>query len=195
MGNDILYLTKLWRYQMRKNISYRTYVKQMAIVSMCAAIIVISAWIAIPFTVSFTLQTLAIFVISALFELRISLLSVTLYTALGLCGLPVFSGFSSGPSAIIGPTGGFIIGFLFIPPIIRAFHAKSKRMLALSMVISLLICYTVGTVWFIALYGSFSLPDILNALTVCVLPFILPDIAKIALAVLLSSRLKTIIKI
>lgn len=195
MGNDILYLTTLWRFQMHKKQGYRAYAKHMAIISMCTAIIIISAWLTIPFTVSFTLQTLSIFVICSVFELKISFASVALYILLGFCGLPVFSGFSSGLAALMGPTGGFILSFLLIPPIIRAFNASTKRKLALSMSVSLLMCYIIGTLWFVAVYGSFTVPNILSALSVCVLPLILPDIAKIIAAVFLSARLKTIIKL
>ncbi len=193
MGNAILYLTTVWRLHMHSKQGYKTYVKEMAIISMCTAMIVVSSWIAIPFTVSFTLQTLAIFVISALFKLRISLSAVVIYELLGLCGLPVFSGFTSGLSAIIGPTGGFIIGFMLIPVIVRVFKANSNAVLTLSMLVALLVCYVLGTLWFAMLYGTLSFQGILNAVLVCVLPFILPDIAKIVLAVFLSSRLKRIL--
>jgi biotin transport system substrate-specific component len=160
---------------------------------MCAAFIVLSAWLTVPFTVSFTLQTLAIFVISAVFNLRVSLGSVCLYVALGIFGLPVFSGFSSGVSAIAGPTGGFVIGFLFIPIIIFCFKAKNKPLLALSMLASLLFCYFVGTLWYMLIYSGDASLGIWGAPTVCVIPFIIPDLAKIAIAVFISARLKNII--
>ena len=166
----------------------------MITVSMCTAIIAISAWLTIPFTVSFTLQTLAIFVISAVFKLRISISSVALYILLGACGLPIFSGFGAGLSALLGPTGGYILGFVFIPIIMSLIPHNKKIMLALSMTISLLACYTLGTVWYLLAYGSFAVADIVGALSICVLPFILPDAIKIALAVILATRLKRIIK-
>ena len=101
----------------------------MAVVSTCAAMIVISAYLTIPFAVGFTLQTLAIFLISALFDLKRSLGAVLLYITLGICGLPVFSGFSAGFAALLGPSGGFIVGFILIPPkysIIKAETSPQK---------------------------------------------------------------------
>jgi biotin transport system substrate-specific component len=161
---------------------------------MCAAVIVLSSWLAVPFTVSFTLQTLAIFVISEVFSLRISITAVLIYVLLGLCGLPVFSGFSGGIAALLGPTGGFIIGFLVIPLIMFLFPKKGKILSGASMISALLVCYTLGTVWYLALYSGFTAQGILSAITVCVFPFILPDLAKITIAVILSSRIKSIIK-
>ena len=180
---------------MLKKQGLRAYIKESVAVSMCTAMIVISSWLSIPFAVSFTLQTLAIFTVSALFKFRISFSSVALYILIGLCGLPVFSGFTGGPSALVGPTGGFIIGFLLIPVIIKCFGAKRKLMLAVSMLAALLLCYTVGTIWYTVMYAGITLEGCLSALAVCVLPFIIPDILKIALAVLLWSRLKNTVKL
>ena len=180
---------------MQRKQNYRTYVKDMAIVSMCAAMIVISAWLTVPFTVSFTLQTLAIFVISSLFVLRISFSAVMLYVLLGMCGLPVFAGFSSGLAALLGPSGGFIFAFLFIPPIIRAFKPQTSIRLTVAMLTSLVACYFLGTLWYTITCAEFTSVGVLSSVSLCVLPFIIPDLAKIAFAVFLWSRLKPFIKI
>ena len=166
----------------------------MVTASMCAAVIVLSAYLAVPFTVNFTLQTLAIFVICEAFGLKTSLSATVIYILLGLCGLPVFSGFSGGIGALIGPTGGFILGFLFIPLIMSAFRRNGKLLSALSMSVALIACYACGTLWYVVLYSDFTASGILGAITVCVLPFIIPDILKIFIAVILASRLKAILK-
>ena len=175
----------------------KTYTQGIAIISMCTAILAVSAWITIPFAINFTMQTFAVFAISALFGWKKSCLSILLYIAIGLCGAPVFSGFGAGISAILGPTGGYLLGFFLIPPIIDLFKLikkHGKTLLMLSMLIGLAACYTFGTVWYVTAYGSDS-ESVWSILTVCVLPFIIPDLAKIALAAMISERLSSHIKI
>ena len=81
--------------------------------AMFVAVIAICSWISIPTTVPFTLQTLGIFIAAGLLGWKYGTLSVAVYILLGLVGVPVFANFSSGVGAIMGPTGGYIIGFLF----------------------------------------------------------------------------------
>jgi Uncharacterized conserved protein len=84
----------------------------MMYVAMFAALISVCAWIAVPATVSFTMQTFGVF--SALFILggKRGFLAILVYVLLGVAGLPVFSGFSGGFGIIAGATGGYIVGFL-----------------------------------------------------------------------------------
>lgn len=175
---------------MAKNKSGTGYVKSIAAVSMCTAFIVISSWIAIPFAVNFTLQTFAVFVICLLFDFKISFFSVVIYMMLGVIGVPVFSCFGAGISAVFGPTGGFLVSFLLFPIIINLFNFKSKfAFRILSMTVCMLLCYILGTLWYYFGYGGES---VFGILTVCVFPFIIPDIIKIFLAAAVYSRLSKI---
>ncbi len=179
------------------SIKKRAYVKDMATIAMCTSVIIISSWIAIPFAVSITMQLAAIFIISLLFGLKISLASVLLYIFIGFCGLPVFSGFNSGLSAILGPTGGFIIGFIFIPVIINAFKlskTSAKMSTLLSMLFSLLACYALGVIWYWKIYARTTDVGFIGAFSVCVVPFLIPDILKIFLSIFIVSKLKNHIK-
>ena len=113
-------------------------------ISMFTVLIAICSWISIPAAVPFTLQTLGVFLASAL----------------------VMWGME------------------------RAF-GKGKKIQILSMLVGLLACYAVGTLWFMAVYThQTGEVGILAVLGWCVFPFVIPDILKIALAVILSGRLK-----
>ena len=85
----------------------------MAYIGMFTALITVCSWISIPTTIPFTLQTFAVFLTVALIGTKRSFISVIIYILLGAVGLPVFSGFKGGVGALLGPTGGYIIGFLF----------------------------------------------------------------------------------
>lgn len=179
------------------------YLKKSALVSiilaaLCAAFISVCSWISIPLTVPFTLQTFAIFGVLMLFGAKVGLLATVVYILLGLVGLPVFSGFRSGAGVLFGATGGYIIGFLFIGIIFaisqKLFGEKPLSQI-LSLFVGLVVCYAFGTVWFWAVYTKTN-GDITIAytLSVCVLPFIIPDIIKLLLAAVISKKLRPVLK-
>ena len=117
---------------------------------------------------------------------------------LGAMGVPVFSGFQGGTAALLGTTGGYIAGFLFSALamwMLEKLLGRSLPALALSMVLGLVLCYAVGTLWFMAVYGASSgAIGILTVLGWCVFPFIIPDVAKIVLALILTRRLSGVIQ-
>ena len=84
----------------------------MVYIALMAVIIAVCSWISIPGPVPFTLQTFAVFSALLLLGTRNGILSITVYLLLGAVGVPVFSGFSGGLSHLVGPTGGYLIGFL-----------------------------------------------------------------------------------
>lgn len=115
-------------------------------------------------------------------------ISMLVYTALGLIGAPVFSMLRGGPQVLLGPTGGYIIGYI-VAAYMTGFIAK-KTSRTLPALACGFVCYIIpGTIWYMILTGS-SLP---GALTVCVFPFLLGDALKIALAWALSLRLRPIL--
>ena len=177
----------------------KTNLLKLVYVAMFAAIITICAQIQIPTAVPFTLQTLGVFVASAMLGWKRGTLSVAVYILLGLIGVPVFAGFSGGAGVLFGLTGGYIIGFLFTAFIVGFMCNKLGRklwVLALSMALGLLACYVFGTVWFMLIYnytmGSISL---VSALGMCVVPFLLFDAIKIAAAVVLVNRLDKVVRL
>lgn len=110
--------------------------------------------------------------------------ATALYLTLGAVGLPVFSYFTGGFAAFTSPSGGFLIGYLPFVAIASgvANRAPSATRAILAVSLSHVALYAVGTVFFI-LTTNTSLPE---ALTLCVLPFLLPDAVKAVLAVSLS---------
>lgn len=162
------------------------------------ALIAICSWISIPMTIPFTLQTFAVCLTTALLGTKRGTITVIVYILLGLVGAPVFSGFKGGIGALMGPTGGYIIGFIFTAIIVGLLtekYGKKIPVLAIAMVIGILICYVFGTVWFVSVYTKTKEPvGIMTALSWCVFPYLIPDAVKIALAVFLTKRLDRFIK-
>ena len=113
--------------------------------------------------------------------------SVVVYLLVGFVGLPVFSGFSGGVSALVSPSGGYLFGYLAIA-VATAWGVRCGKwyLTALCMLGGLLGCYLVGTVWFMAVTGM----DLGKSLALCVLPFVPFDAAKGVCAYLLASVLK-----
>ncbi len=165
----------------------------MAYIGLFAVVIAICSWISIPTVVPFTLQTFAVFLAVAVLGGKRGTFAVIVYVLLGAVGLPVFSGFKGGIGVLLNTTGGYIIGFVFSALVMWAFEksfGKKTWALILSMVLALAVCYAFGTVWFMIVYaknvGAVGLSAVLGW---CVIPFIIPDLAKITLAFILSNRI------
>lgn len=171
----------------------------MVYIAMFAVLIAVCSWISIPTTVPFTLQTFGVFMAVGVLGGKRGSLSVLIYLLLGAVGIPVFAGFSGGMGIILGSTGGYIIGFLLSALLMWGMEkalGKKTWMLALSMVLGLLVCYAFGTIWFMTVYGRTTGEiGLVTALGWCVFPFIIPDLAKIVLALLVSKRIAKVIKI
>lgn len=168
-------------------------IRDMALVALFSALITVCSWTAIPMTIPITLQTFAVFVSAGVLGLRRGIMAVTLYILLGAVGVPVFSGFGGGIGFLLGNTGGYILGFLLTALTVGFAAEKWGRkplVLGLSMVVGLTLCYAFGTAWFIFVYahrtGAMGLEA---ALSLCVLPYLIPDAIKIAAAVLITCRL------
>ena len=152
-----------------------------------AALITAGGWISIPlFAVPFTLQTLFVFLAAAIMKER-AVFPALLYGAAGLIGLPVFHNGTAGLAVILGPTGGFILGF--IPAAFAAgfFFRKQKDIIA--VISASVICAVCGTVWFMITAGA-SFPA---AVFACVLPYIPGDILKGIAAVYAAKRIRRIL--
>ncbi len=171
----------------------------MVYIALGAVLIAVCSWISIPSPVPFTLQTFAIFLVLGVLGGRRGTVSVIIYLLLGIVGMPVFSGFKGGFGVILGPTGGYIVGFLLSAIIYWVLTAAvSKRgpglrrgMRVIGCAAGLLVCYIFGTGWFYETYLHSTGPvSVWTVLGWCVFPFIIPDIIKIALALVLSQRIR-----
>lgn len=168
-------------------------VKNMATVSVNIALLAVSSWITVPFPINFTLQTLAVFIICGTFRLSVSAVSVLLYLLLGFVGVPVFSAFGSGISAFAGPTGGYLLGFLAVPFIVNAFNIRTKghTIRTISMLTALTVLYVIGALWYRLVYAPSDITFV-RAFCLCAVPFIVPDVLKVILAEIISSRLSVL---
>ena len=166
-----------------------------AYIAMMAVILCVCSWLTIPFTVPFTMQTFAVFLTCDLMGYA-AIWPVLLYLLLGAMGLPVFAGFSGGMASLLGPTGGYLIGFVAIALLMMAWKkAMGSKWVIVSMVLGLAVCYLFGTVWFVRVYANNgNAVTFMTALGWCVFPYIIPDLLKIALARLIGSRVKTALK-
>lgn len=172
--------------------TYSGAVYRLSLIAMCVAAITLSSWIAIPFPISFTMQTFAIFLISGCFSPQISLSAVIIYLLLGITGLPVFSGFNAGLSAFLGASGGCLLAFPFCALIISLFrkHYSEKKILyILLMLCSLVLCYLFSCLWYLFIFAPSTGANPFTALSICVIPFIIPDILKVFLTYLIFKRL------
>ncbi len=168
-------------------------VKDLAMTAMGVALIVLCSWISVPLTVPFTMQTFAVCLLAALLGARRGLWTVGVYVLLAAVGVPVLSGFKGGVGALLGVTGGYIIGFFFTAITVglsAELWGRRLRVLIPAMAVGILLCYVFGTAWFIFVYAKSSGPiGIGAALGWCVLPYLPADALKIVLASLLAVRL------
>ncbi len=158
-------------------------VQQLSRAGVAVALLVVSAWVTIPFgPVPFTLQTLALAILPAALDRATASAAVAVYLLLGCIGLPVFSGFSGGISSLVGMTGGFLWGFFIGTVAATTLERALEHRLPLfaralvGNVAMLLISYACGTLQLMVV-GSMG---IVPALLAAVVPFIVPDAVKLA---------------
>lgn len=176
----------------------RSAAREIAYIALGVALITVCAWISFPvMQIPVTLQTLAVALIGGLMGVRRSLAAVAVYLLTGIVGIPVFSNFQAGVAALVGATGGYLIGFIFLvlaPAAFKHIPVKNKwgraGIFYGANVLGMAVCYLFGTLWFALVYQC----TVSYALAVCVVPFLLPDAVKLAVAAVLSVRLERYVK-
>lgn len=167
-------------------------VKEITLVGLATAIMGIFSQLALPIpftTVPLTLQTFGLVIISVVLGKKIGTLSILIWALLGTIGIPVFSGFSSGLGVLVGPNGGYIIGFIFMSFIIGYTSTSTNKnniLLFVGVYLGQAVQYTFGVIQLKIVLGL-SLP---NALLAGLYPFILKDIIMITVAVTLALSIK-----
>jgi biotin transport system substrate-specific component len=169
--------------------------KHMALCGLFTAVLTVCAWISVPVgDMVITLQTFGIFLTLSLLGGKRGSIAVFVYLALGAVGAPVFSGFRGGLSMLLGATGGYLWGFLFCALLywlITGLFGKRFPIRLMACIAGLLLCYGLGTVWFYRVYLQVgSELGIGCVIFKCVVPFVLPDLLKLFLALALSKKLK-----
>ena len=180
--------------------------REMAYCALFAALTAVCSQIQIPLPlIPINLAIFAVVLCGGLLRPVCALLAVGVYVLLGLVGIPVFAGFKAGVGTLFGNTGGYIVGFLFtaIAVGVVSDYVRPKNdwaragILAVSMAVGIALCYAFGTVWFMYVYnaGAESTVTLAGALSMCVLPYLLPDLVKIVCAAVLVAKFKRFMKI
>lgn len=167
-------------------------VKQITLVGVMTAIICLLGPLSFVTTVSpvpISLGTLAIYFVLTVLGRRLGTWSVMIYLLIGLVGLPVFTGFTGGPGKLLGPTGGYLIGYIFLALISGTFFDKwDGKVLpcVLGMILGTAALYLFGSLW-LSYQASYTLPQ---AFMAGAIPYIPGDSAKIALAIVIGRQVK-----
>ncbi len=161
--------------------------------SLMAAMIAAGAYLAIPIgPVPIVLQNLFVFLSGLLLGSRWGFASVAVYILVGACGLPIFSIGRGGIGHILGPTGGYLMGFLPAVYVIGLISDKGGHRVVfdvIAMVCGGIIVYACGVTWLKILTGM----TLLKTLAVGMYPFILGDALKIIVAVPIAKALRPVI--
>ena len=149
-------------------------------------LIALGSWISIPFIpVPFTLQTLFVLLAGAVMK-RKAVLPVSAYIVLGTLGLPVFHNGMSGPGVLLGPTGGYLAGFLVSALIVGLVYESSSRPLRIAgLAMGTAVTLLFGMAWLMISAGMEFLPAVVAG----VLPFIPGGILKAGAVYIIAERL------
>ena len=150
------------------------------------ALIALGSWVSVPFfPVPLTLQTLFVLLAGAVMR-RYAVIPVTLYILLGALGLPLFHNGIAGIGILLGPTGGYLIGFIPAALIVGlAYESKSARVHVIGLAMATLIIYAFGIIWLKYSTGM----GLAAALAMGMLPFLLGDVIKASAAYMIAQRL------
>lgn len=174
-----------------RNLKMTTYTLSLG--ALCVACTAVCSWISIPLpgAVPINLATFSVIITGCMLGPFHGAISILVYVLLGAVGLPVFHSFAGGLGVIIGPTGGYILGYILLAAVMGATRVKSfqrigfRKLYIICFIIGEIILYVMGTIMYVNLTENpWSV-----ALLTCVLPFIPGDIIKGILAYIIVVRL------
>lgn len=172
--------------------------KTLTFAAMGAVIIAMCAWIRVPATIPFTLQTFAVFFVLHTLGGKRGTLALLVYILMGAVGVPVFAGFTGGPGVLFGNTGGYILGFLLcglVYWLAESLPVLGRFRFVIADFVGLALCYLFGSAWFMLLASqggsAYSFTAVLG---MCVVPFVLPDAIKLLVAVAVGKRVSAALK-
>jgi biotin transport system substrate-specific component len=166
-------------------------IKNIILYALFAALTAVLSQIAIPLPVTpvpINLATLAVFMAGGLLGANGGAISQAVYAIIGAIGIPVFAKFTGGLNILVGPTGGYIVGYIVAAWIVGFIISKAGKkfyVYVISMVVGLFACYAIGTAWFMFITKN----GLVQALLMCVVPFLIGDALKIILGSFLVKRL------
>ena len=169
----------------------KTRTKQMVLIALMTAVTCVLGPLSIPLPFSpvpISLTNFAIFLAIFVLGMKSGTISFIIYLLLGAIGVPVFSSFRGGLQVLAGPTGGYLIGFIFLALIMGFALDHFDRKLVptiIGMIIGMAVCYAFGTVWLAKLLSlSFK-----EGLMMGVIPYLAGDAAKIIIAAIVGPKL------
>lgn len=140
------------------------------------AILTVISQISLPIAlVPITIQVLALSLIGYYLSIKKASATIFVYLLLGLVGVPVFSSLQGGIQVLLSYTGGFILGF--IPLVLLCSVCNRKRIGILLGILGLIICHTLGILW----YSYIAQLSILNSFLVISLPYFAKDLVLLIL--------------
>jgi len=167
--------------------------KEINLTALFTAVTAILAQISVPVPITPVPVTLSIFGVtlsSLILGRKCGAISQIVYILLGVAGMPVFAGFRGGLSVLLSPTGGYIISYPIMALVIGTFlnqgTSPSFFRMAVASMTGLIICYVFGTTW-LAIVANLGPAE---AIAAGVLPFILPDVVKVMISVVLGRQIK-----
>ena len=165
--------------------------KQMVLIALMTAVTCVLGPLSIPLPFSpvpISLTNFAIFLAIFVLGMKSGTISFIIYLLLGAIGVPVFSSFRGGLQVLAGPTGGYLIGFIFLALIMGFALDHFDRKLVptiIGMIIGMAVCYAFGTVWLAKLLSlSFK-----EGLMMGVIPYLAGEAAKIIIAARVGPKL------
>lgn len=175
--------------------------RELVLCALCTAVMCVIAPVSIPLAggIPLSLATFVIMLSGILLGGRSAALSLITYVLLGSVGLPVFSGWKGGIGVTLGITGGYIIGYIFMAFTAGFLYYRLGRNVSgagkyiamfVSMVLSTVVLYTIGTAWFIAQTNM----NLSAAMAACVIPFLPGDLIKIVAVMLVARPIEVAIK-
>lgn len=168
----------------------KTNVREMALIAVMAAVTCVLGPLSVPIgVVPISFTNLAVYLAIYVLGCKRGTISYIIYLLIGLVGVPVFSSFTGGVGKLFGPTGGYLIGFIFMALICGWFIDKFDCKLVPSfvgMVLGTIVCYVFGTVWLAYQAGM----SFYAALAAGVLPFIIGDLVKMVIAAVIGPQVR-----
>lgn len=173
--------------------------KDLTMTALCTAVLCVLAPISVPLPggVPVSLATFAVALAGGLLGAKLGGLTVLLYLLIGALGVPVFAGYTAGPSHFVSPASGYLFGYIFLSVITGAIYFRTGRnrsgaakyaALFLAELAGEVVLYVFGTIWFMhlmGLKGNAEMASLGGALGACVIPFIPGDLLKMIAVVVI----------
>ena len=171
-----------------------TEIRQLCFIAMMSSVMCLLGPLSVPIgPVPISVMTFIIYLTVCVLGMKMGTISCLIYLLLGFAGVPVFAGYTGGAAKLFGPTSGYLVGYIFLT-IVSGFVIEkfSYQMVwcIIGMISGTAALYLFGTAWFVI----FMKCEIGYAVSACVAPFLIGDMAKIILAVLVGQEVRKRLK-